>query len=157
MCNTEVVLRPRSTQPRENSIPKEIESEHDSAELYSTTPPHFICGGPVSRRRRQRGITLPGVTTEPPCSWGIQIRWPGPPCLDSLESEKAICGHGTRGTRTREWLRWRGPASIVNGRPILSSERMLYKGCNGKCSVGQLVVILKGCVPKMNWLGGNRQ
>jgi hypothetical protein len=37
----------------------------------------------------------------------------------------------------REWLFWRGPAAIVNDRPILSSERMLHKDHNGKCSFGK--------------------
>jgi hypothetical protein len=41
------------------------------------------------------------------------------------------------GIRTWEWLRWREPATIVNDRPILSSERMLNKDYNSKCSVGK--------------------
>jgi hypothetical protein len=44
-------------------------------------------------------------------------------------------GHEFRGTRTREWLRWRVATAIVNDRFILSSERMLHKDCNRKCSV----------------------
>jgi hypothetical protein len=31
--------------------------------------------------------------------------------------------HESRGSRTEERLRWRGPAAVVNDRPILSSER----------------------------------
>jgi hypothetical protein len=31
--------------------------------------------------------------------------------------------HETRGPRTREWLRWQGPAATVNDRPIFSSKR----------------------------------
>jgi hypothetical protein len=34
-------------------------------------------------------------------------------------------------------LRWRRPAAIVNDIPILSSERMLHKSYNRKCSVGE--------------------
>jgi hypothetical protein len=34
--------------------------------------------------------------------------------------------------------RWRGPAAIVNGRPILSSEDMLRKDYNRKCSVEKI-------------------
>jgi hypothetical protein len=34
-------------------------------------------------------------------------------------------------------MRWRGPASIVNDSPILSSERMLHKDYDRKCSVGK--------------------
>jgi hypothetical protein len=32
-------------------------------------------------------------------------------------------------------MRWRGPAAIVNDRLILSSERMLYKDYDRKCSI----------------------
>jgi hypothetical protein len=44
-------------------------------------------------------------------------------------------------------------AAIVNDRLILSSERMLHKDCNRKCSVEKiklLVVSLKGLVTKTN-------
>jgi hypothetical protein len=41
----------------------------------------------------------------------------------SFESETVKYGHEYHGTRTWEWLRCRGPAAIVNDRPILSSER----------------------------------
>jgi hypothetical protein len=37
----------------------------------------------------------------------------------SLESET---GREYHETQTREWLRWRGPAAIVNDRPVLSLE-----------------------------------
>jgi hypothetical protein len=35
----------------------------------------------------------------------------------SLESETVKYGHESHGTRTREWMRWRGTAVIVNDRP----------------------------------------
>jgi hypothetical protein len=41
----------------------------------------------------------------------------------SLESDTVKYGHESYGTRTQKLLRWRGPAAIVNGRPVLSSER----------------------------------
>jgi hypothetical protein len=41
----------------------------------------------------------------------------------SLESETVKYGHESHGTRTREWLRWRGPAANLKDRPVLSSER----------------------------------
>jgi hypothetical protein len=41
----------------------------------------------------------------------------------SLESERVKYGHESHGTRTREWLRWRAPAAILNDRPALSSAR----------------------------------
>jgi hypothetical protein len=53
----------------------------------------------------------------------------------SLESETVKYGHESHGTRTPEWMRWRGPAAIVNDRPILSSERMLRKECERRCSI----------------------
>jgi hypothetical protein len=41
----------------------------------------------------------------------------------------------SHGNRTREWMRWRRSAAIVNYRPILSSERMLYKDYDRRCSI----------------------
>jgi hypothetical protein len=34
-------------------------------------------------------------------------------------------------------MRWREPAAIVNGRPILSSERILHKDYDYKGSIGK--------------------
>jgi hypothetical protein len=46
---------------------------------------------------------------------------------------------------------WRGPAAVVNYRPILSSERMLHKDYENKYSVEKmLALILKGLVVKTN-------
>jgi hypothetical protein len=53
----------------------------------------------------------------------------------SVESGTVKYGHESRWTRTRESLRWRGPASVVKDTLILSSERMLHKGYTCKCSV----------------------
>jgi hypothetical protein len=44
----------------------------------------------------------------------------------SLESETVKFGRESHGTRTRDGLRWRGPAVIVNDIPVLSSERALH-------------------------------
>jgi hypothetical protein len=43
-------------------------------------------------------------------------------------------------------MRWRRPAAIVNYRPILTSERMLYKGYDLRGSIVKkiLAVSLKG-------------
>jgi hypothetical protein len=51
------------------------------------------------------------------------------------------------------------PAVIVNEKPILTSEMMLHKDCNRKCSeeIKLLVVSLKGLVVKTNWLAVNRR
>jgi hypothetical protein len=41
----------------------------------------------------------------------------------SLESEAVKYDRESHGTGTRERLRWRGPAVVVNDRPVPSSER----------------------------------
>jgi hypothetical protein len=76
-----------------------------------------------------------------------------------LESETVKYGRESYGTRTREWLRWRVPTAIVNDRPILSSERMLYKDYDRRSSIEKkiLAVSLKGLGAKTNWLAVNRQ
>jgi hypothetical protein len=101
------------------------------------------CGGgfeylhrsPASRRKWRRGNPVPGGITGPPCSRGILIQGSVPPGWENLESEAVIWGYESRGIRIWEWLRWRGPAEIVNDRPILSSERMLHKHHDHKGSV----------------------
>jgi hypothetical protein len=40
----------------------------------------------------------------------------------SLKSETVKYGHESQGTRTREKLRWQGPAPYTKDRPVLSSE-----------------------------------
>jgi hypothetical protein len=47
----------------------------------------------------------------------------GPPGWGSLESETVKYGHESRGTQTRQCLRWREPAAYINDRRLLSSER----------------------------------
>jgi hypothetical protein len=61
--------------------------------------------------------------------------------------------------RTREWLRWRGPASTVNDRPIISSDRMLHKDYNRKSSVVKRNTgrESQGVGAKTNWLAVNSQ
>jgi hypothetical protein len=114
----------------------------ESKPTKSQTP----CGGGfeylyrshASRRRQTNGNSIPGGILGPPCHWGTQIRGPGPPGWGSLKSETVKCGHKSHGTRTREWLRWRWAATIVNDRPILSSERMLLKDYDSKSSVEKI-------------------
>jgi hypothetical protein len=52
----------------------------------------------------------------------VALRVVGDDEKGSLESETVKYGRESHGTRTREWLHWRGPAAIVNDRPLLSSE-----------------------------------
>jgi hypothetical protein len=41
----------------------------------------------------------------------------------SLKFERVKYGHEYHGTRIHEILRWRGPATYIKDRPVLSSER----------------------------------
>jgi hypothetical protein len=59
---------------------------------------------------------VPGGITGPP--WG-----PGAPGLGVSRIGTIKYGLESRGTQTREGLRWQGQAATVNYRPILSSER----------------------------------
>jgi hypothetical protein len=45
----------------------------------------------------------------------------------SLKSERVKYGRESQGTRTRERLRWHGPAAYTKDIPILSSERAPHK------------------------------
>jgi hypothetical protein len=53
----------------------------------------------------------------------VTVRVVGGEEKGSLESGTVKYGHERHRTRTGERLRWRGPAAIVNDRPVLSSER----------------------------------
>jgi hypothetical protein len=79
-----------------------------------------LCGGgfeylhlsPENRRRRRKENPGPGSTTETPCSSG----------LGESRIWDSKYGHESRGTRTREWPPWRGPATIIKDRHIFSSD-----------------------------------
>jgi hypothetical protein len=76
----------------------------------------------------------------------------------SLESETAKCGHESHGTQTWECLRWWRPAALVNDRPILSSEGLLRKDYDRKCSVEKILIVsLKELVAKTRWMAVNRK
>jgi hypothetical protein len=49
--------------------------------------------------------------------------WPSRLGGGDREFETVKHGHEPCGTLIPEWLRWRGPAAIVNDRPVLSSDR----------------------------------
>jgi hypothetical protein len=62
------------------------------------------------------------------CGGGIEylhrtLRVVGGDEKGSLKSETVKYGRKSQGTRTRETLRWQGPAAYTKGRPVLSSER----------------------------------
>jgi hypothetical protein len=44
-----------------------------------------------------------------------------------LKSETVKYGRESQGTRTRERLRWQGPAADTKDRPVLSSERVPHE------------------------------
>jgi hypothetical protein len=78
--------------------------------------------------------------------------------LGNLESETVKCDHESRGTRTREWLRWRGPAAIVNDRPILLSKRLVHKNYDRKGSFKKISGReSQGLGAKTKWLVVNCQ
>jgi hypothetical protein len=93
------------------------------------------CGGGVeylhrslaSCRRRRKGNPVPGGYKYGDLA--LQVR-------GSLGCERVTCRESCW-TRTWEWLRWRGPAAIVNDRHIISWEMMLHKDYSRKCSVGK--------------------
>jgi hypothetical protein len=57
----------------------------------------------------------------------VTLRFVGGDEKGSLKSERVKDGHESQGTRTRESLRWRGPAAYTGDRPILSLERVPHK------------------------------
>jgi hypothetical protein len=63
---------------------------------YNRFQVEYLQRDPASRRRRRKG---------------------------SLKSETVTDGRKSQGTRTRERLRWQGPAAHTKDKPVLSSER----------------------------------
>jgi hypothetical protein len=73
-----------------------------------------------------------------PCGDGVEYLHRSPASRGRRRKGKTVkYGLESHGTQTRERLRWRGPAAIVNDKPILSSERVLHKDYTRKCSVGK--------------------
>jgi hypothetical protein len=71
---------------------------------------NLVC---LPTKREPRGW---GGKAGPPSSKGYKYGDPTIQVGASLES-----GRESRGTRIREWLRWRGPAAIVNDRPQIAA------------------------------------
>jgi hypothetical protein len=61
----------------------------------------------------------------------------------SLKSETVKYGLKSQGTRTRERLRWQGPAAHTTDRPDLSSERALYKNKTVTVSISNKHLIIR--------------
>jgi hypothetical protein len=115
----------------------------------------FPCGGgieylhrsPVSRKRRRTGNPVPGGTTGPPCSWGIQLRGSGPPGCESLKNwDNKIWSWVPRDCAGDPSSRQRGCYKITN--PQLSKENFKEKekffgvldGCLTPRRTGRLTV-----------------
>jgi hypothetical protein len=56
----------------------------------------------------------------------------------SLKSVTMECGRGSRETTTRKCLRWRGPAAVVGGGPILTSVGEPYQHARDSLIVVQI-------------------
>jgi hypothetical protein len=57
----------------------------------------------------------------------VTLRFVGGDEKGSLKSETVKYGRESQGTRTRERLRWQGPAAYTKDRPVISSERAPHK------------------------------
>jgi hypothetical protein len=57
----------------------------------------------------------------------VSLRAVGGDEKGSLKSETVKYGRESQGTRTREKLRWQGPAGDTKDRHVLSSERATHK------------------------------
>jgi hypothetical protein len=67
-----------------------------------------------------------------------------------LKSETVKYAREFQGTRTRERLRWQGPAAYTNERTVLSSERAPHKNKTVSNSYKYLVMITKwGSTPRL--------
>jgi hypothetical protein len=77
----------------------------------------YICHSLDYRTRVEGGSNTSTVT----------LRVVGVDEKGSLKSETVKYGRESQGTRTRERLRWRGPAAYKKDIPVLSSERAPHK------------------------------
>jgi hypothetical protein len=69
----------------------------------------------------------------------VTLRVVGGDKKGSLKSETVKYGLKSQGTRTRERLRWQGPAALTKKRPVLSSERAHHGNKN--------VTVRRICIP----------
>jgi hypothetical protein len=60
-------------------------------------------------------------------TYTVTLRVVGGDEKGSLKYERVKYGHEPQGTRTRERLRWRGPAAHTNNRPVLLLEKAPQK------------------------------
>jgi hypothetical protein len=78
----------------------------------------YLHRSPDSRKRRRKGNPVPGGITGRPCSWGIQIREPGPQGSGSLRWDSKVWLRVLRDSH--HWviaLQSADPSSLQRGRP----------------------------------------
>jgi hypothetical protein len=74
----------------------------------------------------------------------VTLRVVGGDKKGSLKCETVKYGHESQRTRTRERLRWQGPAAGTNDRAVLSSERAPHKKQDCNC---QTVINIRSRAP----------
>jgi hypothetical protein len=95
---------------------------------------NYLHRNPASRKMRRKGNPEPGGITGPPCSSGGYIY--GGLVLQVGEYriwDSNMWSWVLRDSDLRI-MRWRGLAAVVNGKTILSSERILSKDYDRRCS-----------------------
>jgi hypothetical protein len=118
---------PRDSDSRETTLAR-------ASNIYKRqTRPLVREGAPQNQDRNcQRVINTWSCALDGARQQDLTIDWPSVAMWlveekGSLECETVKYGHESNGTRTREWLRWRGPAAIVNDRPVLSSDWAFHR------------------------------
>jgi hypothetical protein len=99
-----------------NGISKSISMDTSKQKTFSMDTRYTIIAG-MQRRSIQSCVEAGSDIST------AALRVVGGDKKGSLESETVKYDLESHGNRTREWLRWRGPAAIVNDRPVLSSEK----------------------------------
>jgi hypothetical protein len=96
-----------------------IQSAKDSLKrIFQGSNSEYLCGTHVEAGSNTSTVTLRVV---------------GGDEKGSLKSETVKYGRESKGTRTQEGLRWRGPAAYTKDIAILSSEKAYHK--NGTVTV----------------------
>jgi hypothetical protein len=83
---------------------------------------HVICFVLSALRNSRTVFSVRGPCREDMREYGT-LRVVGGDEKGSLKSETVKYGRKSQGTRTRERLRWQGPAVYTKDKPVLSSER----------------------------------
>jgi hypothetical protein len=98
--------------------------------LYPTFASEFIHGFRDNAFRKSSEGTLEDGVEAGSNTSTVTLRVVEDDEIGSLKSETVKYGRKSQGTRTRERLRWQGPAAYTKDRPVLSSERPLHGNKN---------------------------